>query len=130
MERRKFFSLEMCLPTTTFGIADSNPRIRQLYEVSYLGEEITSIVRTPRWMKVQALPGQMVNAEDFRDELNMDMHAGEIKFTISVASIEGAHGRKQWLEVGEIILDASVVSNSCDHRLHFHHPKWKSNLTY
>ncbi len=125
--RHLIYSIKLAV---TFGEADSNPGIRQLYEVSYLGEENTSTVRTPRWMKVQALPGQTVNAEDFRDELNVDAHGGEIKFSVSVASSQDSRGRKNWSEIGEIILDASVVSNSCDHRLHFHHPKWKSNLRY
>lgn len=125
--RHLIYSIKLAV---TFGMADSNPGIRQLYEVSYLGEANTSTVRTPRWMRVQALQGQTANAADFRDELNVDAHGGEIKFSISVASSQDTHGRKNWTEIGEIILDASVVSNSCDHRLHFHHPKWKSNLTY
>jgi len=29
-----------------------------------------------------------------------------------------------------ITFDESVVSNSCDHRLHFHHPKWRDDLKY
>jgi len=114
----------------TFGKADSNPGIRQLYEISHLGESNLSKVITPKWMKVQALPGQTVDAKDFRDELNMDANDGKIQFSISVASRLDKNGKKKWSRIGNIIFDSSVVSNSCDHRLHFHHPKWNSDLDH
>jgi len=37
---------------------------------------------------------------------------------------------KNWQKIGTITLDTSTISNSCDHRLHFHHPKFRDNLNY
>ena len=120
------YSLKLAV---TFGKADSNPGIRQLYEISYLGESDKKGVRTPKWMKVGAQEGQTVDKKDFRDELNMDNYKGEILFDISVASSE-KDGKKNWSKVGTITMTKSSTSNSCDHRLHFHHPKWISNLKH
>ena len=96
-----------------FANADSNPNIRQLYEISELGESDKSHIKTPKHMQISAQKGQTVDAEDFRDELSI----GEkpLIFDISVD-----HQR-----IGTITFDSSIVSTSCDHRLHFHHPKWR-----
>jgi hypothetical protein len=112
----------------TFAKADKNPKIRQLYEISYLGEKDKTNIITPKWMKVEAQKGQTVNAEDFRDELRIEKGT-KLIFNISVAS-ESTHSKKAWQEIGTITFDNSVISSSCDHRLHFHHPKWKSDLNH
>ncbi len=112
----------------TFSRVDENPGIRQVYEISELGESNKADVITPRWMKVEAKEGQIVDAEDFRNELNITKNE-KLFFSISVAS-EKINNKKSWKNIGEIALDTSVVSKSCDHRLHFHHPKWKSNLSH
>lgn len=113
----------------TFGKADSNPGIRQVYEISELGEDNPKSVRTPEWMKVGAQKGQTVDRKDFRDELRIENYAGELLMDISVASKE-VNGKKNWKKIGVIRFTDSEVSNSCDHRLHFHHPKWRSNLNH
>lgn len=111
-----------------FSLADENPGIRQVYEISQLGEINNEAAITPRWMKLEAQPGQTVDAIDFRDEL---LIAGNQKlvFAISVAS-EQTNDQKDWQTIGNITLDTSVVSASCDHRLHFHHPVWNSSLNH
>lgn len=111
----------------TFSQSDENPKIRQVYEISQLGNKENSSVITPRWMKVKALSGQTVNQSDFRNELSIN--GNHLIFRISVAS-EMVNEKKDWLDIGFITLDSSVISESCDHRLHFHHPKWKANLTH
>lgn len=113
----------------TFGAADSNPGIRQVYEISELGEASPEKVLTPQWMKVGAQKGQAVSKNDFRDELSMENYAGELLMDISVASKE-VNGKKNWKKIGLIRFTESNASNSCDHRLHFPHPKWKSNLNH
>ncbi|MCO4795237.1 MAG: hypothetical protein KC493_16080 [Bacteriovoracaceae bacterium] len=120
-----FYALKLA---ATFGKADSNPGVRQLYEVSYLRETLKT-VRTPQWMKVGARDGQTVDRKDFRDELNIKNYNGEIVFDISVAS-KDVEGKKNWRQIGTITITDTIASNSCDHRLHFHHPKWKSNLKH
>jgi len=112
----------------TFSQADKNPKIRQVYEISQLGEANKNTVVTPRWMKVEAKKGQTVEAKDFRDELRLSNNK-KLVFSISVAS-EKMNNKKAWKEIGTITLDTSVVSKSCDHRLHFHHAVWKSNLKH
>jgi hypothetical protein len=115
---------------TTFGDADENPGIRQVYEIAELGEKNIFKAVVPKWMKIQAAPGQTVDEDDFRDELNVDQYNGQLQFQILVASVQNDEGVKNWKQIGKIIFKKSVVSNSCDHRLHFHHPKWKSNLNH
>ena len=112
----------------TFSQVDKNPGVRQVYEISELGESDKTKVVTPRWMKVEAKQGQTVEANDFRDELRTT-GSEKLIFVISVAS-EKIKEKIQWLTIGTISLNSSVISKSCDHRLHFHHPKWKSDLTH
>ena len=111
-----------------FSKADKNPGIRQVYEISQLGEADRDSVLTPRWMKVEAKAAMAFEAEDFRDELRLAKDE-TLRFTVSVAS-EKVNKEKDWKSIGTILLKSSVVSVSCDHRLHFHHPVWNSNLSH
>ncbi len=112
----------------TFAKADKHPGIRQVYEVSYLGEKKDAKVLTPKWMKVEAQKGETVDAEDFRDELYLE-NGKKLIFDIAVAS-EIKEGKKVWQTIGTITLDTSVTSGSCDRQLHFHHPLWRDDLIY
>jgi len=107
--------------TAAFKEADQNPTERQLYEIAQLGEE--GKIHTPKWMKITAQEGQTVEAEDFRDEFILTDSQALI-FDIAVADHEKSD-HKVWQKIGTIHFDASVVSEGCDHRLHFHHPTWK-----
>ena len=111
-----------------FSNADKNPTIRQLYEVSEIGEVDKRDSITPKWMAIRAKKGQTVDAKDFRNEFLLK-NGKKIIFEISVASRE-IQGKKDWKRIGSIIFDESVVSKSCDHRLHFHHPKWRDDLKH
>lgn len=111
----------------TFSQVDKEAAIRQLYEISYLGEEDVKSIVTPKWMMIEADTSEK-DADDFRDALKLDN--GEVlKFSIYVAS-KVVNEKKDWSKIGSITLDSSIVSNSCDHRLHFHHPKWRDDLEY
>jgi hypothetical protein len=110
----------------SFSDADKHSGIRQLYEISYLGEDDRSKVKTPKWMKIKAKKIQKNNSKDFRSELTIK-DGKKLIFDISVATKE-EDGKKDWKYIGEIIFDNSVVSKSCDHRLHFHHPKFIDDL--
>lgn len=116
---------------SSFSDADRNPGIRQLYELSEAGETNGKII-TPKWMKVKANVEQTINEDDFRDELRIDNYSGALIFDLYVANQENtdADNEKNWQKIGKITLEASVVSNSCDHRLHFHHPKWRDDLNH
>lgn len=111
-----------------FGKADENPGIRQLYEISYLKEGKNPNIITPKWMKVEAKKAKIVDAVDFRDELKI-ANREKLIFNIFVAS-KSINDKKDWLLIGEMTFDASVVSKSCDKQLHFHHPKWRSDLNF
>jgi hypothetical protein len=111
-----------------FSKADKNSGIRQLYEISQLGETNNTNIITPKWMKLQAQKGQTVDAKDFRDELTIT-NDKKIVFDISVTSSE-KEGKKEWKKIGTITFDNSVVSKTCEHRLHFHHPVWREDLRY
>ncbi len=113
----------------TFAKADQNAGIRQLYEISYLGKKETSNIITPKWMKVEAKEKMRVNTKDFRDELHINKDGKKLIFNISVAN-KSTKNQKNWQQIGTITFDTSVVSKACDHQLHFHHPKWRSNLNY
>ncbi len=114
----------------TFDAVDSHSTLRQLYEISELGADANESIITPKWMQIQAQAGQRrVDAEDFRDEFKL-ARGEALVFDISVASKESAEGVKEWQKIGTITLDASVASASCDHRLHFHHPKFRDDVLY
>ncbi len=111
-----------------FETADKHPKVRQVYEISYLGEKKSTDIITPKWMKVQARQGQTVDAEDFRDELSL-VDGKKLIFDIAVAS-EEIEGKKVWKNIGLITFDASMASGTCDRQLHFHHPLWREDLKH
>jgi len=113
---------------SSFKEADANPTIRQLYEISYLGEKNNNSIITPKWMKVEAKSIKRVDAKDFRHELNIS-DGKKLIFNIFVASNQ-VDNKKDWKKIGTMTFDTSIVSKSCDHRLHFHHPKWRDDLRY
>ncbi|MFK5976651.1 MAG: hypothetical protein QM493_09105 [Sulfurovum sp.] len=111
----------------TFGKVDKNSGIRQLYEISELDNNDTKVI-TPRWMKLEVTQMKRNNAKDFRDELSI-AKGEKIVLDISVAN-RLIQKHKNWQRIGTITLDKSSVSDSCDKRLHFHHPKWRYDLDY
>ncbi len=110
-----------------FAEADKNSGIRQLYEISQLGEKSLKNIITPKWMKIETENSSKREAKDFRDELKISDK--NLIFNIFVAN-EILDEKKNWQKIGTITLNTSVVSNSCDHRLHFHHPKWRGDLNH
>ena len=79
-------------------------------------------------IKIEASDTKKVDAKDFRDELKIK-DAEKFVFNIFVAN-KIVDEEKSWQKIGTITLDKSVVSTSCDHRLHFHHPLWREDLNY
>jgi hypothetical protein len=110
-----------------FNLMDSNPNERQLYEISELGLANPAKAVTPRFMR---LVGDKTNVKiasqaDFRNELMLKNYEGNLKFSIELSS-DG----KAWKRVGTMEFTDDAASDSCDHRLHFHHPKNRSDLTF
>jgi len=108
-----FFALKV---KNAFEKADKNPNIRQVYEISELNED--NIIRTPKYMKIKARYILNKDTKDFRDELKIINK--DLIFDIFVSN-----DKKIWDNIGYIILSESVTSTSCDHNLHFSHPKYK-----
>jgi len=115
-----FYALEV---TKTFSKVDINPTIRQLYEISSLDEKEKNII-TPKYMKLILQTPTNHTTKDFRKELSLK-NGKKLIFKILISS-----DKKQWKMIGNINLDSSICSLSCDKKLHFHHPKFKENLKY
>jgi hypothetical protein len=117
--------------TDSFFTADQTTSIaqvtlRQLYPISEAGEADPSTAVTPMWLMITGSPDvPRVDAADFRDELNLAHYPGGLRFDIRVATVGTRTGAKQWQTIGTIDVTASVVSDSCDHRLHFSHPRFR-----
>lgn len=105
----------------TFALADSNPGIRQVYEIGELGLADPSQARSPRWLSIVPENTERNGAIDFRDELRLVNFPGGLRFGIHTADAGG-----QWQRLGTITLKEEALSDGCDHRLHFHHPRWKN----
>jgi hypothetical protein len=121
-------SLEGLVVARDFPLAEGSnlqtALIRELYPISELGLQDGEAAVTPIWMKIEAADGMpRIDAEDFRDELNIANYPEGLRFSISVASQGKRFGDKVWQKIGFIDVEESVVSESCDHRLHFAHPR-------
>jgi len=108
--------------STAFSAADKNPGIRQLYPVAELGLAAGKTAVSPKYLKVVGAPYEKrQDKTEFRDELNVSLYGGHLDFDVMVSeSKTGPFTRIGYLEFTE-----SVTSDSCDHRLHFHHPKFR-----
>lgn len=109
----------------TFIRADYNPVYRPLYQVAELGLKPGEKPCIPRWIQIRSWEGNgKVEEADFRNELNVANYpGGKIRFLVSVASKAPVRHQQCWLTIGHIDLNESIASESCDHRLAFHHPK-------
>lgn len=103
----------------TFSGADESPTWRPLYPVASLGVDDPRAVRAPHWMMLRSANTERINRADFRNELDLRQYDGGLRFDILVSG----PGQRVWQEIGQIRLDSQVVSEGCDHRLHFPHPR-------
>jgi hypothetical protein len=100
--------------------------IRQLYPIAELGEADPTAAVAPRWMMITGADDvPRVDADDFRDELRLDRYPGGLRFQIRVADVGTRLGPKDWKTIGTIEVADAVASESCDHRLHFSHPRFR-----
>jgi hypothetical protein len=104
--------------------------VRQLHEISELGEKGISPIITPQWIKIQGEAGPRTEFADFRDDLRIESNGGAYRFDISVSSEGRLAGEKSWHKIGFIEVQADAISEGCDHRIHFHHPVWRNDLRH
>ncbi len=101
----------------------STSLIRELYPLSELGLAPGEEAVTPVWLKIEgAADVTRVDEADFRDELALSNYPDGLRFDITVATEGSRFGDKQWEKIGQIVVNDTVASESCDHRLHFAHP--------
>ncbi|MDO9235026.1 MAG: hypothetical protein Q7U28_03200 [Aquabacterium sp.] len=105
--------------------------VRQLYEISSLGEAPYATIITPKYIKIQGqLGGVRSQFDDFRDDLRVSSNGGAYKLDIFVNS-DGLIGfQKTWTKVGFIEVKKDAAADGCDHQVHFHHPKWQWGLRH
>ena len=87
-------------------------------------------IRTPLRMAIKGVTSEIKsNGKDFRIELldHMNLNDGEISFDLMVASKLNASS-EDWRTIGKIVFNEWAISEGCDHRVHFHHPKFEKNL--
>ena len=119
------YALELA---STFKKIDANPGKRQVYEIAESNRAPSQKLKVPKWMMIKSSGNQKkVNESDFRHELDVKLNHGLLSFDILVANTE-VQGVKVWSKIGKIEFTDSVTSNACDHQLHFHHPKWRSDI--
>jgi hypothetical protein len=106
-----------------FDKADKNPEIRQLYQFSEMGLKDPKKAITPKYLELKGRKRDIKRIPDFRHELNIENYRNGIHYDIFVTNDDK---KKSWLKIGFIHFDDSVTSKSCDRRLHFYHPKWKT----
>jgi hypothetical protein len=102
-----------------FSSADSNPGRRPLYPVSELGLASDAVAVTPYLMMLKSDNAERPGDTDFRNELRLANFPEGLNFGIYVSAT--ANG--QWTRLGSIHLTDEALSDSCDHRLHFGHPR-------
>ena len=95
---------------------------RQVYPISWINTD-PSQAHTPYHILIEAAAGQDVSRSDFRDELRLENHNGQLNFVVWAQDKGGP-----WNQLGTIEFTDYAVSSACDRELHFHHPTWIDNL--
>jgi len=108
--------------SSAFSAADQNPGMRQLYPVAELGLRPGLKGVAPKYLKVVGSASmKRVVKNDFRDELNVALYGNNLDFDVLVSENKSGPFEK----IGYLEFQESVASDSCDHRVHFHHPKFR-----
>ncbi len=128
-----------------FGRVDTQPSIRQLYQIAELDKPAGQPTRAPQFMRLLVAPGQpRINGEslDFREEIMaqiFDKGDPEPKRTLTFhievtdeGSTSGTALRlrrtfQNWRRVGTLTFDDAVISYNGDFVIHFNHPTWRGD---
>ena len=128
-----------------FNIADTQPTIRQLYEVAELAKPPAEPTRAPEYLRLLVAADQPRIAGDgldFRDEIMHQLYdpgdpvpRRRLKFTIEVTDAGQTRGPaayhvrtfQDWKRIGSLEFDSAVASYNADFVLHFHHPTFRIN---
>lgn len=118
----------------TVSKAKPNARFRPVSHLATVdsdGGVVTNAIK-PYWL--QARPKKelaLSDHDDFRHELDVAHYPDQrLSWDIYAAPYSaGGKSAAAWQQVGSIILTESVVSKSCDTKLHFAHPAIENDLT-
>jgi hypothetical protein len=85
-----------------------------------------SVAYAPKWMMLTGTDSEIKDdARDFREEIiNHIKKNGKLTLNINVANRE-SFGKKNWMTIGKITFEETFLTEECDHRLHFSHPRFK-----
>ncbi len=114
--------LSLSAPTTS-----KQMKIERELEVKSKADTQTEI-QDLHWLRAALSPDiPLVDKDDFRDELSLQHYPNQaLSWVLSAANFnEAGIDKARWQEIGEIILTESVVSLTCDTKLHFNHPAIK-----
>ena len=79
----------------------------------------------PKWLRLRIAENTpRVDADYFREELRVENYPQQrLVWQIDVADdTKGGKSNALWKNIGKLLLNTSVTSNTCDDRLHFAHP--------
>jgi hypothetical protein len=125
--------------------AETQPTIRQVYQIAELGLPAGQPTRAPEFMQFAVVPEQPVipgDALDFRDEIMAQIYdRGDpqpkrmLTFRIQTSDEGTTRGNplkerrdiRNWRTIGTLTFSAAVASYNGDHVIHFNHPAWRDD---
>ncbi|HEV7426203.1 MAG TPA: hypothetical protein VGQ46_07525 [Thermoanaerobaculia bacterium] len=125
--------------------AETQPTIRQVYQIAELGLTAGQPTRSPEFMQFAVVPEQPVipgDVLDFRDEIMAQIYDRNdpqpkrtLTFHIQTSDEGTTRGNplrerrdiRNWRTIGTVTFNAAVVSYNGDHVIHFNHPSWRND---
>lgn len=104
---------------SVFTSADRDPGIRQLYPIAELGLAPGQKARSPIGLMLKSENSERNGIDDFREELRLKNYQNGLSFGIYTSEAADSIPKR----IGRIHLTQDAVSDGCDHRLHFPHPR-------
>ena len=136
----------LMLSGLAFQIAETQPTIRQVYQIAELGKPAGTPTRSPEFMQVTVDPAQPVipgDDLDFRDEIMAQIYdRGDatpkrtLTFRIETSDTGRTRGSaafkewreiENWRQIGKMTFDAAAASLNGDRVVAFNHPPWRKD---
>ena len=145
VSRRGWAAPVLLVSGLAFNLAETQPTIRQVYQIAELGKPPGLPTRAPEFMQLSLAPGQPViagDAIDFRDEVMAHIYdrgdpqpKRKLVFRIETSDTGKTGGlpikeRREitgWKSIGTMTFDEAVASQNGDRVIHFNHPPWRTD---
>ena len=120
----KYFGV-LATTLASFPWADLPLTYRPVFKVASIGVSKEEDIKSPTWLMVKARADSRIEDKmDFREEIAIaNQKEGKLILDVHTSESKRKKGKRPWTRIGKITLTESILSDSCDHRLHFHHPK-------